>query len=172
LEHLQTDSIDSFLLHGPTQRIGLTPNDWDAWRAMEAIHDSGRAKSLGVSNVTLEQLEEFCRGARVKLSFVQNRCYASDGWNRRVREFCLANNIIYQGFSLLTANVAAVQSETLKRIAQRHGKTAAQVVFRFALDVGMMPLTGTTNADHMSEDLAALDFRLDQAEIAAIDALR
>ena len=57
LEHLGTEVIDSYLLHGPTQRSGLAPADWEAWRAMEAIHDSGRARLLGVSNVTLEQLQ-------------------------------------------------------------------------------------------------------------------
>src|SRR5262245_2146382 len=57
LEHLGTHVIDSYVLHGPTRRSGLTPADWEAWRAMEAIQESGRARLLGVSNVTLEQLE-------------------------------------------------------------------------------------------------------------------
>ena len=61
LTHLGVETIDSFLLHGPTQRIGLAAADWSAWRAMEAIHASGRAKLLGVSNVNLEQLEELYR---------------------------------------------------------------------------------------------------------------
>jgi diketogulonate reductase-like aldo/keto reductase len=56
LEHLGTERIDSYVLHGPTQRVGLAAADWEAWRAMEALHDSGRARLLGVSNVTLEQL--------------------------------------------------------------------------------------------------------------------
>src|SRR5271166_600468 len=56
LEHLGVEAIDSFLLHGPTQRIGLAPADWEAWRAMEMIQQSGRARLLGVSNVTLKQV--------------------------------------------------------------------------------------------------------------------
>ena len=62
LEHLGTRVIDSYLLHGPSQPSGLAAADWEAWRAMEAIQESGRARLLGVSNVTLEQLEELCRG--------------------------------------------------------------------------------------------------------------
>ena len=104
LEHLGTEIIDSFVLHGPTQRVGLGSADWEAWRAMEAIHDSGRTRLLGVSNVTLDQLQQLCKGARVRPRFVQNRCYAVRGWDRRIREFCAANGLIYQGFSLLTAN--------------------------------------------------------------------
>jgi diketogulonate reductase-like aldo/keto reductase len=63
---LRTDRIDSYLLHGPTQRNGLAPADWEAWRAMEAIHDSGRVRFLGVSNVTVEQLERLCQQARTR----------------------------------------------------------------------------------------------------------
>jgi diketogulonate reductase-like aldo/keto reductase len=50
LQHLDVEQIDSYLLHGPTSSVGLTPDDWAAWRAMESIHDSGRARMLGVSN--------------------------------------------------------------------------------------------------------------------------
>jgi diketogulonate reductase-like aldo/keto reductase len=115
LQHLGTERIDSYLLHGPTQRIGLTLADWEAWRAMEAIHDSGRARLLGVSNVTLEQLQGLCQQARVRPRFVQNRCYAVRGWDRRVREFCGTNHLVYQGFSLLTANREALARPELAR---------------------------------------------------------
>src|SRR6516164_2942874 len=77
LEHLGAEAIDSYLLHGPTQRSGLAAADWEAWRAMEALHDSGRARLLGVSNFSLEQLRRLCEQARVPPRFVQNRCYAS-----------------------------------------------------------------------------------------------
>src|SRR6516164_1247928 len=77
LEHLGASIIDSYLLHGPTQRSGLAAADWEAWRAMEALHDSGRARLLGVSNFSLEQLRRLCEQARVPPRFVQNRCYAS-----------------------------------------------------------------------------------------------
>ena len=142
LEHLGTEVIDSYVLHGPTRRSGLAPADWEAWRAMEAIHDSGRARLLGVSNVTLEQLDGLCQGARVRPRFVQNRCYAARGWDRDVRAFCAANGLVYQGFSLLTANREAMARPELARIAGRHGRTVSQVVFRFALDVGMMAPDG------------------------------
>lgn len=171
LEHLGTETIDSYLLHGPTQRAGLAPADWAAWRAMEIIHDSGRVRFLGVSNVSLEQLQELCRDARVQPRFVQNRCYASRGWDRTVQAFCAANKIIYQGFSLLTANRDALAHPELARIAKRHSRTVSQIVFRFALDVGMIPLTGTSDADHMRADLDVFDFRLEREEIQRIMSL-
>ena len=171
LEHLGTDAVDSYVLHGPTSRAGLSPDDWAAWRAMEAIHASGRARLLGISNVTLEQLQSLCKEARVRPRFVQNRCYAAQGWDRRIRRFCAANRMVYQGFSLLTANRQATAHPELIRIAERHGRTGSQIVFRFAIDVGMVPLTGTTDAEHMREDLDVFDFRLEPKDVATIEAL-
>lgn len=171
LEHLGVEVIDSYLLHGPTERTGLVAADWEAWRAMEAIQQSGRARLLGVSNVTLEQLRLLCQEARVRPRFVQNRCYASRGWDRHVREFCAGNGIVYQGFSLLTANRDVLVNSELARVARRHGRTAAQVVFRFALDVGMVALTGTTDAEHIREDLEVFDFRLEPEEVELIEGL-
>lgn len=169
LEHLGTEFIDSYVLHGPTLRSGLAADDWAAWRAMEVIHESGRAHLLGVSNVTLEQLRSLCQEARVRPRFVQNRCYAARSWDRRFREFCAANDLIYQGFSLLTANRDVMARPELVRIAERHSRTVSQIVFRFALDVGILPLTGTTDVDHMRADLDIFDFHLEPEEVKQIE---
>jgi diketogulonate reductase-like aldo/keto reductase len=169
LEHLGVEVIDSYLLHGPSRRSGLTSGDWEAWRAMEAIHASGRARLLGVSNVTLEQLDRLRREAHVRPHFVQNRCFAALGWDRDVRAYCAAHGLVYQGFSLLTANREVMASPEVGRIAARHGRTVAQVVFRFALDIGMVALTDTTDPDHMRADLDIFDFRLEPDEVALIE---
>jgi diketogulonate reductase-like aldo/keto reductase len=171
LEHLGTDVIDSYLLHGPSRSVGIASEDIDAWRTMELIHGRGQARFLGVSNVNVDQLRELCKLARVQPRFVQNRCYASRGWDRPVRQFCAENGLIYQGFSLLTANRGVLASTELNRIARRHGRTASQIIFRFAVDVGMIPLTGTTSAEHMRIDLEVFDFQLDSREVAQIEQL-
>ena len=171
LEHLGASIIDSYLLHGPTQRSGLAAADWEAWRAMEALHDSGRVRLLGVSNFTLEQLQRLCEQARVPPRFVQNRCYASPGWDGAIRDFCGARGMVYQGFSLLTVNRDLLAHPEMVRIARRHGRSAAQVVFRFALDAGMVPLTGTTDTGHMCEDLEVFAFRLEPEEAERIERL-
>jgi diketogulonate reductase-like aldo/keto reductase len=171
LEHLGVETIDSYVLHGPMQRAGLTADDWAAWRAMEAAHDGKQVRLLGVSNVSLEQLERLCNEARIKPRFVQNRSFAVQGWDWHVRQFCRENKIVYQGFSLLTANPEVLAHPDLAQIAQQHGRSKAQVIFRFALDVGMLPLTGTTDADHMQADLAVLDFQLYQEEVRRIESL-
>ncbi|HMF15333.1 MAG TPA: aldo/keto reductase [Gemmataceae bacterium] len=171
LEHLRTAVIDSFLLHGPTSRVGLAAADWEAWRAMESLHDSGRVRLLGVSNVTVEQLQRLCEQSRVRPRFVQNRCYATQGWDREVRAFCAASGLVYQGFSLLTANRKAMAHPELAQVARRHGRSASQIVFRFAFEVGMVPLTGTTDASHMRDDIEVFNFRLEPEEVELIEAL-
>jgi diketogulonate reductase-like aldo/keto reductase len=138
---------------------------------MEALHDSGRVRWLGISNVTLEQLQRLCQQARIRPRFVQNRCYAASGWDRRVRAFCAARGITYQGFSLLTANRAVLVHPELARLAARHGRAVSQMVFRFALDVGMMVLTGTTDLAHMRADLDVCAFHLQPGEIECIEHL-
>ena len=169
LEHLGADYVDSYVLHGPSTGGPLRPVDWLVWRAMEAIHGQGRARLLGVSNFTLEQLRLLCARAKIKPRFVQNRCYASRLWDKDIRAFCAGEGIRYQGFSLLTANRALLGHGGFKELAARHGKTPSQVVFRFALDVGMIALTGTTSRDHMAQDLDVFDFRLTPQEIDAVE---
>ena len=171
LEHLGVTIIDSYLLHGPTHRSGLAAADWEAWRAIEALHDSGRIRLSGVSNFTIEQLQDLCSEARIRPNFVQNRCYAAQGWDRRIRQFCAAHDICYQGFSLLTANRDALVHPELSRIARCHGRTVSQIVFRFALEVGIIPLTGTSDVGHMRSDLDTLDFHLDAEEVERIEGL-
>ncbi|HUR80842.1 MAG TPA: aldo/keto reductase [Thermoanaerobaculia bacterium] len=169
LEHLGVDTIDSYVLHGPTRRRGLGTADRDAWQAMESLHASGKTRFLGISNVALDQLEELVASAKVKPSFVQNRCFASTGWDSHVRRFCREHDIAYQGFSLLTANVRELRGEKFREIVMRTRRTPAQIVFRFALQAGMLPITGTTDPTHMREDLASFDFELSAADVDAIE---
>jgi diketogulonate reductase-like aldo/keto reductase len=171
LTNLHTDYVDSYLLHGPYSRVGLGDSDWQVWHAIEKIYQSGQARIIGVSNFNIGQLKTLTEKASIKPMVVQNRCFAHRGWDRDVREFCQANNIIYQGFSLLTANGFVLQHPLVKRIAQRFEKTPAQVVFRYAMQIGMVPLTGTSNEQHMKEDLQARDFQLTADDLSVIDSI-
>ncbi|HVT43853.1 MAG TPA: aldo/keto reductase [Thermoanaerobaculia bacterium] len=169
LAHLGVDRIDSYLLHGPRTRSGLSAADREVWRAMEELQREGRTRLIGVSNVTARQLALLCEFAEVTPSFVQNRCYARLGWDRDVREVCRNDGVVYQGFSLLTANRQELASSEIRRIAAGHGKSVAQVAFRFALQLGMICLTGTTDARHMREDLAVFTFQLSSDEMKTIE---
>jgi diketogulonate reductase-like aldo/keto reductase len=171
LEHLGLERLDAYLLHGPFARVGLSDADLEVWRAFEELHGEGGVDRLGVSNVGLDQLQAFQREARVAPSFVQNRCFATTRWDREVRDHCREHGIVYQGFSLLTANVPVLRSAVVAELARRWDRTPPQIVFRFALDVGMLPLTGTTDPEHMAQDLAVLDFELPKEDVRRIETL-
>lgn len=169
LAHLHTDYLDSYVLHGPYYRRGLAREDWEVWAAIEALYETGKAKMIGVSNVSAEQLTLLCTKAKYRPMVVQNRCYAALGWDKEVREICRAHKIIYQGFSLLTANREVFVDPAVRSIAARYGMGLAQVVFRFAMQIGMLPLTGTTDPQHMKEDLASDQFTLAPEDLQLIE---
>jgi len=171
LEHLGTDHVDSYVLHGPASGRGWTDADAETWAAMARERDAGRARRLGVSNVAPWHLEQLAASGAELPAFVQNRCFARLGWDRDVRAFCAAHGIVYQGFSLLTANPEVLRHRLVAGIAARQRATPAQVVFRFALAVGMLPLTGTTSEEHMRQDLASRDLALAADEVRAIESL-
>jgi diketogulonate reductase-like aldo/keto reductase len=171
LTHLGTEYVDSYVLHGPHQRRGLGEADWEVWAAMEGLYQSGKTKMIGISNIGAGQLTELCEQANVKPMVVQNRCFAARGWDKEVREICQAHCIIYQGFSLLTANRRVLADPEIRIIAQRLGASTAQVIFRFAMQIGMLPLTGTTSQQHMKEDLQAEQLALSSEEVRRIETI-
>ena len=153
LEHLGTEVIDSYLLHGPTPagrpgrgRLGGLAGDGSHPRQRPG---SPARRQQRHPRTAPAPVPGGARPAPLRPEPLLRR----PGLGSRVREFCAANGMVYQGFSLLTANREALARPELARIAKRHGRTVSQIVFRFALDVGMMPLTGTTDADHMRADL-------------------
>jgi diketogulonate reductase-like aldo/keto reductase len=171
LEHLAADYVDSYVLHGPSSGHGWTDADAEVWEAMKKERDAGRARLLGVSNVSLRHLEQMVAAHSETPAFVQNRCYARFGWDREVRQFCRERKIVYQGFSLLTANVEVLRHSAVTGLAARTNSTTAQIVFAFARAVGMLPLTGTSDGEHMRQDLASLALGLPADAVHAIEAL-
>lgn len=157
LEHFGTTYLDSFVLHGPTSRGPLGKAELEAWRAMEAQAKAGRVRFIGVSNFSVAQLKELLGIATVAPRFVQNRCYARTGWDREMRALCVRHGVSYQGFSLLTANRAELEQASVRALGQRLQCETAELVFRFARALGMLPLTGTSNEAHMQLDLTAVE---------------
>lgn len=170
LEHLGTDQVDSYVLHGPSSNYDWTDQDCEVWQAMQKERDAGHTRFLGVSNVSLHHLEQIAESRAELPSFVQNRCYARLGWDREVRTFCRDRNIVYQGFSLLTANVE-IRHPLVDSLVTQHGVGPAQIVFAFARAIGMLPLTGTSNAEHMKQDLAGIKVMLSEDAVRDFESI-
>ena len=171
LEHLGTDYVDSYVLHGPSSGYNWTEVDSEVWEAMRKERDAGRTRFLGVSNVSLRHLEQLEAAHSEAPAFVQNRCFARLGWDRDVRQFCRERKIIYQGFSLLTANVEVLHHPLMNDLAERAQATPAQIVFAVARAIGILPLTGPSDAEHMKQDLASRQLALTPDEVRTIESL-
>src|SRR5438270_7664323 len=171
LDHLGTDYVDSYVLHGPSSGYDWGDADVEVWEAMQKERDAGRAHRLGISNISLRQLEQMKAAQSELPAFVQNRCFARLGWDREIRSFCRQHNITYQGFSLLTANPEVLQHPQLIALAAKLNATPAQVVLSFAYSIGMVPLTGTSSAEHMKQDLDSVNLTLPEELVRGIESI-
>ena len=171
LENLGTDHVDSYLLHGPSSIEDWTDDDYEVWEAMVRERNAGRTRLLGVSNISVAQIEQMTAVHSEAPAFVQNRCYARLGWDRDMRSFCRERKIVYQGFSLLTANKDVLRNPVVTSLAVEKNATPEQIVFAFARAAGMLPLTGTSNAEHMKQDLASALLDLTADEVRTLENL-
>jgi diketogulonate reductase-like aldo/keto reductase len=169
LKNLRTDYLDCLILHAPLPDPQET---FEVWHAMEQLVDSGVARQLGISNCTqLAQLQAVCGQARIPPTVLQNRFHAENGYDKELRAFCRGRGIVYQSFWTLTANQHLLTHESMRALARTHGRTPAQVLFRYLTQLGIVPLTGTSSAAHMRQDLAIFDFELAANECDAIELL-
>jgi len=167
LRNLQTDYVDCLILHSP---LATAEQTLAAWRAFESLVDAGTVRQLGISNCyDLAELRHLCQRARIKPAVVQNRFYAETGYDLAIRAFCAEMHIVYQSFWTLSANPHVLAHATLAALASNHKRTAAQILFRYLTQAGVVPLTGTKSETHMREDLAIFDFQLTEAERRAVD---
>ena len=171
LVHLYTNYLDSYVLHGPSLRNGLADEDWAAWEAMEELYKQGKVRALGVSNMTAAQLQLLLNDCEVNPLYVQNRCYASQGWDKAVRKICDQHGIVYQGFSLLTANREVWASSAIAQLSKLYQCSPAEIIFSFALAVKMLPLTGTSDPQHMKNDLQSRKDLLSEDHVKLIESI-
>ena len=153
LKNLHTSYLDSYLVHGPSTAGALRDEDWRVWSTFEKLFSENNVKCIGISNVSESQLRELLQHSKIKPMTVQNRCFAATQWDSSVRQICRENGIAYQGFSLLTANQRMMSHPTFQAMRSKYRVTEAQLVFRFCRNVGIVPLTGSTQALHLKEDL-------------------
>jgi diketogulonate reductase-like aldo/keto reductase len=142
------------------------------WQAMENIVLSGGARQLGISNCYDPAVFEYLYdAATIKPAVLQNRFYADSHYDVDLRKFCRARGVVYQSFWTLTANPGILASAEIKQLAEQYRRTPAQILFRYLTQIGIVPLTGTTAAEHMREDLAIFDFELTPDESVLVNGL-
>lgn len=152
LRNLQTDYIDSYILHSPEMTIEKTML---VYRAMEDAYDQGYIRRLGIANCyDTSMFQSIYDQARIKPEILQNRFYAATHWDTDLRTFCADHDIWYQSFWTLTANADAL-ANAHDWAAAAALPSAETLLYAYILSWGYgTPLDGTTQWEHMVEDIA------------------
>ncbi|MFR1709470.1 MAG: aldo/keto reductase [Clostridium sp.] len=165
LERLGLDYLDLYLIHWPVEGKYK-----EAWRALEHLYKEGRVKAIGVSNFQVHHLQDLLSDAEIKpvINQIELHPYLSQ---QKVREFCKENDIQVEAWSPLMAGNGLLENETLKEIAKKYNKTAAQVVLRWDLQSQVVTIPKSTNEKRLIENIDVFDFNLSDDDIAKIDSL-
>ena len=170
LRHLNVDYLNSYILHGPFSYDHTSEHDLEVWQSITELYKTGKTKLIGISNHSYDHLQYLLKNSEVKPHFLQNRCYARNLWDKRIRNLCHEHGIVYQGFSLLTVNKRELfGSPVIGNIAKSYDCTIPQLIFRFAHQLDMIPLTGTTNRKNMQDDLKMFDLKITEEDMARIE---
>jgi diketogulonate reductase-like aldo/keto reductase len=169
---LDMDSVDLYLIHAPWP-WGQPDSDHragnlEAWRAMEEIQEAARARSIGVSNFNVADLESLIGGSRMAPQVNQIR-YHVGHTQPAVTRYCQQHGILVEAYSPL-ATGRILDNPEIRAIGEKYGRSVAQVCIRFALQNGTLPLPKTTSRERMIEN-ADVDFELSIDDMAYLDDL-
>lgn len=166
LERLGFDYVDLYLIHWPVPDLRL-----ESWRALERLYGEGRARAIGVSNYMVQHLEELLAHCTVVPAVNQIELSPWSWRSRRdVVELCRAQGIALEAYSPLTKG-RRLDDPTLRSVAERVGRTPAQVLIRWALQRDLIVIPKSTNRGRIRENADVFDFELPAAEMERLEAL-
>jgi len=164
LEKLGLDYLDLYLIHWPVEgRYNA------AWKALETLYEQGRVKAIGVSNFHIHHLEDLLKEAAVKPAINQVE-YHPRLTQKELQTFCSSHGIQLQAWSPLMQG-QLLSHPLLKDIADKHGKTPAQIILRWDLQNGVITIPKSTKAERIAQNADIFDFELTIEEMKQIDGL-
>lgn len=164
LKKVKTDYVDLLLLHFPVTELRRP-----AWRRMEDIYKSGKAKAIGVSNYTIQHLKELLKECDEKPVVNQVELHVFLQQPELVK-FCRENEIALEAYSPL-AHGYDMTNETLVAISKKHNRSVAQIMIRWCLEKGFITFPKSTLPDHIKENFEVLGFKLDKEDLGQIEGL-
>lgn len=165
LERLDTDYIDLLLIHQPAG------NYVAGYRQMEKAYKEGRVKAIGLSNFTAEGIREILDICEVKPAILQTEVHPYSQ-EKELKEFLAKENIVIQAwYPLGHGDAALIQEPVFTALAKKYGKTNAQIILRWHVQVGNVVIPGSKNPDHIKANLDLFDFTLTEEEMTAIAGL-
>ncbi|MCV7424731.1 aldo/keto reductase [Mycobacterium yunnanensis] len=169
---LEMDYVDLYLIHAPWpwQDMGAdcTAGNAEVWAALEEIHSAGWARAIGVSNFEVAHIESLLESATLTPQVNQIKCFVGTT-QRDLISYCQSKGILVEGFSPL-ATGSLLDDADVRVIADRYGKSVAQLCIRYVLQSGVLPLPKTTTPARMREN-ADVDFDIIAADMAFLDGL-
>ncbi len=163
LRRLGVDHVDLYIVHWP--RGGPT---W-AWPGMERSRELGYARSIGVSNFSAAELERVLAAAR-SAPVVNQVQFSPFEYRRALLDACERRGVTLEAYSPLGSG-SHLGSETVVRIAERHGRTPAQVLLRWCLQKGVPLIPKSTHRERIEANARIFDFTLTDEDVAELDAL-
>jgi diketogulonate reductase-like aldo/keto reductase len=167
LERLGLEYVDLYLIHWP----GRANSNRESWRALGEIYERGDAKSVGVSNFSVEDLEELRGGSQLVPAVNQIPFHPfvySD--QAGVVDYCQERGIVVEAYSPLSRG-RHIKHKTISAIARAHNKTNAQVMLRWAIQHGTVPIPKSAHLKRIKENLQVFDFELTDKEMEQLNNL-
>ncbi len=168
LERLGLDYVDLYLIHWPVPAKDLYI---ETWRALEKLYSEGRVKAIGVSNFTVEHLERLMNESTIvpAVNQIELHPYLTQA---PLREFCQQNDIVVESYSPLSgAGGGLLNDPVLEELAQKYGKSPAQIVIRWHLQNDLIVIPKSVTPERIQQNIDVFDFQLDSDDMAAIDNL-
>ena len=166
LERLGMEYLDLYLIHWPA-----TPKRHDAWQAFEKLLKAGTIKAAGVSNYTVEHLGELAERSDLRPAVNQVEFHPFIYEDQQdLLEYCLEQDILLEAYSPLR-RLSSYTSSEITEIARRHAKTPQQIVLRWCIQKGTLPLPRSQNPEHISSNFQIFDFELDDNDLRTLDSL-
>lgn len=164
LGNLEIGYIDLYLIHWPVRGLGI-----ETWKAMEDLLGSGKCRAIGVSNYAVAHLEDVLQHGRIVPAVNQIELHPFE-YPREVVKFCQEHGIQVESYSPLGQG-EDLSHPAITTAAERHGRTPTQVVLRWHLQHGFIPIPRSANRDHIAENFQVFDFSLSDGELKELDAL-
>lgn len=163
LDRLNLDYVDLYLIHWPA------PPRIQSWKVMEGLVSEDRVKSIGVSNFTVRHLKELLAVSKVTPAVNQVEMHPFL-YQRELIDFCQQQGIAIEAYSPLT-RAKKFSHHTIENLAQTYSKSPAQIMLRWSLQHGLIPLPKASSQEHIADNLAVLGWELDPHDMLLLDNL-
>ncbi len=165
LERLDTSYIDLLLIHQPAG------NYVAGYRLMEKAYKEGKVRAIGLSNFNMEQIKEILSICEVKPAILQTEVHPYFQ-EKELKKFLTSQGMAIQAwYPLGHGDKALIEEPVFSRLAQKYGKSNAQIILRWHIQSGNIVIPGSKNPAHIKDNFALFDFALTEEEMAEIAAL-